>query len=60
MKKLNNYIKIGILCVVILLIDRIFNIFSYIFSNNTKNFIDGLLCGLGISLELIGIRLNVK
>jgi len=57
-RKLNQYFIAGGLCIVAVIIDRQFNILSYIFKGNIPEFISGALCGLGLLFEFIGFYNN--
>lgn len=57
-RKLNRYFIAGGLCIVAVIIDRQFNILSYIFKGNIPEFISGALCGLGLLFEFIGFYNN--
>lgn len=46
--KLNNYFRVGLICILIVVLDNQFNLLSYIFKDNILDFIDGALCGLGL------------
>ena len=56
--KLNNYFRAGLICILIVILDNQFNLLSYIFKDNIPNFIDGVLCGLGLLFEFIGFYNN--
>lgn len=57
-RKLNKYFTIGGLCVVVVILDRQFNLLSYIFVENISDFVSGLLCGLGLFFEIMGFWYN--
>lgn len=57
-KKLNKYLKIGAVCIILALLDNQFTYFNYLFTTNMAEFMTGLLYGGGICLELIGIYNN--
>lgn len=57
-KKINNYFKIGLICILIVIFDNQFNLLSYIFKDNIPDFIDGALCSLGLLFEFIGFYNN--
>ena len=56
--KLNNYFRAGLICILIVILDNQFNLLSYIFKDNIPDFIDGVLCGLGLLFEFIGFYNN--
>lgn len=57
-KKLNKYLKMGALCIILALLDNQFSYFKYLFTTSMAEFMTGLLYGGGICLELIGIYNN--
>lgn len=57
-KKLNKYLKIGAVCIILALLDNQFTYFNYLFTTNMAEFMTGLLYSGGICLELIGIYNN--
>ena len=56
--KLNNYFIVGLICILIVILDKQFNLLSYIFKNNIQDFINGVLCALGLLFEFIGFYNN--
>lgn len=56
--KLNKYFVAGFMCLFVVIIDRQFEVLSFIFKENISDFINGILCGLGLLLELIGFYNN--
>ena len=56
--KLNNYFKAGLICILIVILDNQFDLLSYIFKGNITDFLDGVLCGLGLLFEFIGFYNN--
>ena len=56
--KLNNYFRVGLICILIVILDKQFNLLSYIFKNNIPDFINGVLCALGLLFEFIGFYNN--
>ena len=56
--KLNNYFIVGLICILIVILDKQFNLLSYIFKNNIPDFINGVLCALGLLFEFIGFYNN--
>lgn len=57
-KKLNKYLKIGAVCIILALLNNQFAYFNYLFTTNMAEFMTGLLYGGGICFELIGIYNN--
>jgi len=57
-RKLNRYFMMGALCILVVILDRQFDILSYIFVGNISEFVSGALCGLGILFEFIGFYNN--
>ena len=57
-KKLNKYLKLGALCIVLALLDNQFSYFNYLFTSNMSEFMSGLLYSLGICFEIIGLYNN--
>ena len=56
--KLNKYFVLGLICLVIVLLDRQFEVLSYIFQENVDTFVEGALCGLALFFEFIGFYNN--
>ena len=56
--KLNKYFVLGLTCIVIVLLNRQFEILSYVFRENIDEFVSGMLCGLGLLFEFIGFYNN--
>lgn len=52
--KLNKYFMLGLICIVIVLLNRQFEILSFVFQDNIDEFVSGALCGLGLLFEFIG------
>lgn len=57
-KKLNKYFILGLVCVVIVILDKQFKLLSYVFKGNIPDFLNGVLCGLGLLFEFIGFYNN--
>lgn len=57
-KKINYYLMLGLGCITIVILHEQFNILSYIFIENITEFVCGILIGLGLLCELIGIYNN--
>lgn len=57
-KKLNKYLKLGALCIVLALLDNQFSYFNYLFTSNMSEFMSGLLYSSGICFEIIGLYNN--
>lgn len=57
-KRLNKYLKLGALCIILALLDNQFFYFNYLFTSNMSDFMSGLLYSSGICLEIIGIYNN--
>ncbi len=57
-KRLNIYLKLGALCIILSLLDNQFSYFNYLFTSNMSEFMSGLLYSGGICLEVIGIYNN--
>lgn len=57
-KKLNRHLLAGIGCIVLVLLNQQFCIFSYVFQENAAEFVSGFLCGLGLVFEFIGLYNN--
>lgn len=57
-KKLNRYCILGLIFIVIGILNHQFEILSFIFRENVVDFVSGIVYGLGISFELIGIYNN--
>ena len=57
-KKLNNHFTLGLICLVIVLLNRQFDLFAYIFQENAGEFVVGALTGLGLLFEFIGLYNN--
>jgi len=57
-KKLNKYFKVGLVCLVVVILHRQFGILSYVFQKNVDAFVSGALCGLGLLFEFIGLYNN--
>ena len=49
---------LGLICLVIVLLDRQFEVLSYIFQENIDTFVEGALCGLALLFEFIGFYNN--
>ena len=56
--KLNRYFISGLICFLLISIDRQFYIFSYIFKDNISEFVNGALCGLGLLFYFTGFYNN--
>ena len=56
--KLNKYFVLGLICIVIVLLNRQFEILSFVFQKNIDEFVSGALCGLGLLFEFIGFYNN--
>ena len=56
--KLNKYFRLGLICILVVILDHQFDLLSYIFKGNIPNFIDGALCGLGLLFEFTGFYNN--
>lgn len=56
--KLNKYFLLGLACVAVVILNRQFDLLSYIFQDSVDEFISGLLCGLGLLFEFIGFYNN--
>lgn len=56
--KLSGKFMLGTLCLAVVILDRQFNLLSYIFVGNISEFVSGALCGLRILFELIGFYNN--
>jgi transcriptional regulator with XRE-family HTH domain len=57
-KKLNNYFIMGLLCLVIVILNRQFDLLSYIFKENAADFVAGGLTSIGLLFEFIGLYNN--
>ena len=57
-EKINKYFRLGLLCILVVILDHQFELLSYIFKGNIPDFIDGALCGLGLLFEFIGFYNN--
>lgn len=56
--KINYYLMAGLACITLVILDQQFNILSYVFIENITEFVCGMLIGLGLLFELIGIYNN--
>lgn len=54
-KKLNNYFVLGLICLVIVILNKQFDILSYVFQKNAADFVAGALTSLGLLFEIIGL-----
>lgn len=59
-KKLNRCFLLGLICIVIVILDGQFEILNFIEDYRIKNFLLGLLTGLGITFELVGFYYNSR
>ena len=57
-KRINKYIIIGNLIIVMALLHNEFSYLNYIFTPNAADFVQGCLYGMGIVLDLIGVYNN--
>jgi len=57
-KKINFYFILGLIFLIIVICDRQFNILELIFKENVSDFVNGIMCGLGLIFELIGFYNN--
>ncbi len=56
--RLNRYFVLGLSFIVTVLLHRQFGILSWVFRSNVDEFVCGMLCGLGLLFELIGLYNN--
>ena len=54
-RKLNKYYKLGLACLVLVILSRQFGLLSVIFREKTAMFAEGALCGLALLFEFIGL-----
>lgn len=57
-KKINRYIIIGNICIALGLVQNQFDFLNYIFTTNFANMVQGILFGVGMSFDIIGIYNN--
>lgn len=57
-KKINKYIIIGNLVIVLAILHNQFGYLDYIFTPNIADFVQGMFYGLGITFDLIGVYNN--
>lgn len=59
-KKINTYFFIGLICILIVILEGQFKILNFIGDVRGRNFLLGLLTGLGITFEIVGFYYNSK
>ena len=59
-KRLNTYFLLGLICVVIVILDGQFQILSFMEDSRARNFLLGILTGLGITFEIAGFYYNSR
>lgn len=59
-KRLNTYFFLGLICVTIVILDGQFQILSFVEDLRVRDFLLGLLTGLGITFEIAGFYYNSK
>lgn len=56
--KLNVYFRLGLVCLVIVVLNHQFDVLSFIFRDNIDDFVEGMLCGLALIFDFIGFYNN--
>lgn len=59
-QKVNTYFLLGLFCIVVVILHGQFEILDFISDERSKNFLLGLLTGLGITFEIVGFYYNSK
>ena len=57
-KKINRYIILGNIMFALFFLQKEFNYLHYVLNNNFVYLVEGLLIGMGVALELIGVYNN--
>lgn len=57
-KKINKYIIIGNFIILFAIVHNQFNYLNYIFTPNIASFVQGMLYGLGMTFDLVGLYNN--